>query len=310
MNYARMRNILTKCEVGLKTLQQREEKKKLTKEEQKKYVELQKLYENLQKRMKLLTEEKGVVQTDDKDSAAKLAKKGVNVNLQKEEEESQQERTVEETKKVGKEVGKLLMKALREIGEEISAARIVDVTEPEKFEVYIRYVNDFEDLFEFKIVGNVVFLERGESSENIGDIEITPSGEININKEVVKSKLKETLPQLQENTIKENINPELTKYVNNFIKGLAKKYGYDKQSAVNAIMQVLRNGDWEGVNEDKQSYENKVKYSEYGVKNEEELRHVISFLRNQHIDCKKEGEFLKFTNSKDAQAAKDYLKLK
>jgi len=49
--------------------------------------------------------------------------------------------------------------------------------------------------------------------------------------------------------LNENVNPEVTKMVNRFVGGIAKKYDYDTQSAVNAIMMVLRSQDWEGVNE-------------------------------------------------------------
>jgi len=49
--------------------------------------------------------------------------------------------------------------------------------------------------------------------------------------------------------IDEITNPELTKYVNRFIGGLASKYDYSTQDAVYAIMQVLRSQGWKGVNE-------------------------------------------------------------
>jgi transcriptional regulator of met regulon len=49
--------------------------------------------------------------------------------------------------------------------------------------------------------------------------------------------------------LNENINPELTKYVNRFIEGLASKYDYSTQDAVYAIMGVLKSQGWKGVNE-------------------------------------------------------------
>lgn len=54
----------------------------------------------------------------------------------------------------------------------------------------------------------------------------------------------------KEGGMNENINPEVTKLVNRFIGGLAKRYNYDTQSAVNAIMTVLRNQKWQGINEE------------------------------------------------------------
>jgi hypothetical protein len=50
--------------------------------------------------------------------------------------------------------------------------------------------------------------------------------------------------------INEMTNPELTKYVNRFVGGLAKMYDYSTQDAVYAIMQVLRSQGWKGLNED------------------------------------------------------------
>ena len=46
-------------------------------------------------------------------------------------------------------------------------------------------------------------------------------------------------------TLEENINPEVTKAVNRFIKGMANKYDYSEQDAVFAIMRVLRQGNFE-----------------------------------------------------------------
>jgi hypothetical protein len=48
----------------------------------------------------------------------------------------------------------------------------------------------------------------------------------------------------------EATNPELTKYVNRFVGGLAKMYDYSTQDAVDAIMGVLRSQGWKGINED------------------------------------------------------------
>ena len=46
-------------------------------------------------------------------------------------------------------------------------------------------------------------------------------------------------------TLEENINPEVVKTVNRFIKGMANKYDYSEQDAVFAIMRVLRQGNFE-----------------------------------------------------------------
>ena len=54
----------------------------------------------------------------------------------------------------------------------------------------------------------------------------------------------------RERGLEENLNPEVTQAVNRLIKTMAQKYGYSEQDAVFAIMQVLRKGGFEGINED------------------------------------------------------------
>jgi len=53
-----------------------------------------------------------------------------------------------------------------------------------------------------------------------------------------------------EGIIKESLNPEVSKKVNQFIKAMAKRYGYKEQDAVYAIMAALKQRDFDGVNED------------------------------------------------------------
>ena len=47
----------------------------------------------------------------------------------------------------------------------------------------------------------------------------------------------------------ESLNPEVSKAVNRFIKGMAKKYSYSEQDAVYAIMAALKQRDFDGLNE-------------------------------------------------------------
>ena len=49
--------------------------------------------------------------------------------------------------------------------------------------------------------------------------------------------------------IEENLNPEVTNKVNQFIKAMAKRYGYEEQDAVYAIMAALKQGSFDGVKE-------------------------------------------------------------
>lgn len=50
--------------------------------------------------------------------------------------------------------------------------------------------------------------------------------------------------------IKESLNPEVSNKVNHFIKAMAKRYGYEEQDAVYAIMAALKQRKFDGLNED------------------------------------------------------------
>ena len=65
----------------------------------------------------------------------------------------------------------------------------------------------------------------------------------------VKLKNGSVLVYMKEESINEALNPEVSKMVNRFIKGIAKKYSYSEQDAVFAIMAALKQRDFDGVNE-------------------------------------------------------------
>jgi len=50
--------------------------------------------------------------------------------------------------------------------------------------------------------------------------------------------------------VKEALNPEVSKTVNNLIKAIAKRYDYSEQDAVFAIMAALKQRDFDGINEE------------------------------------------------------------
>ena len=52
-----------------------------------------------------------------------------------------------------------------------------------------------------------------------------------------------------EEDLNEALNPEVSQKVNNFIKAMAKRYGYSEQDAVFAIMATLKQKGFDGVNE-------------------------------------------------------------
>jgi hypothetical protein len=50
-------------------------------------------------------------------------------------------------------------------------------------------------------------------------------------------------------SVNENLNPEVSKTVNRFIKAMAKRYNYSEQDAVYAVMSALRQEGFQGLNE-------------------------------------------------------------
>ena len=63
-----------------------------------------------------------------------------------------------------------------------------------------------------------------------------------------KQLAKNYFSKLQED-VNEALNPEVSKKVDQFIKAMAKRYGYEEQDAVYAIMAALKQRDFDGVNE-------------------------------------------------------------
>ena len=61
--------------------------------------------------------------------------------------------------------------------------------------------------------------------------------------------LAKTAKLSKEAGLTENVNPEVHRLVNGFVKKVADKYDYSLQDAVNAMMQVLKSQNYDGVNE-------------------------------------------------------------
>lgn len=215
MNYEEIRQKLVKCEVVVKAVRDRYRQGTLS--NQSSLDTLQKLeivkntltnrlqelnikqdketpgLENLIIETRRIIEQEGTVQTDDPSEAEKLAKKGVNVKLHTEEQS--QDQTI--PKALSTEVGKVLVLSLREVGEEISLARKQN-TKEDSFEIYIKYINDYEDIFTFKIVGSTVFLVRDGEDINIGEFELKPSGDVTVRRELLKDSFIEIFSKIQE----------------------------------------------------------------------------------------------------------------
>jgi len=61
--------------------------------------------------------------------------------------------------------------------------------------------------------------------------------------------LAKTAKLSKEAGLTENVNPEVHRLVNGFVKKVADRYDYSLQDAVNAMMQVLKSQNYDGVNE-------------------------------------------------------------
>lgn len=195
MTYNEIKKKLTKCEAALMQLQS----KSFTKQElpsiQEKKRKLIILKESLQNKLTLIREQEGTVSTDDPDDAEDLAKKGVNVKLTN--EEGGVEFTKQETKGIARQVGKSLLDALREAGDEIDTIKAHNI-QPNSFEIYVKYKNDFEDDFSFYISEDTLHLVDLSFDKEIGEVGIKPSGQAIVHTELIRNQLLKHFKSLNE----------------------------------------------------------------------------------------------------------------
>ena len=84
--------------------------------------------------------------------------------------------------------------------------------------------------------------KEDDDIDNDGDVDKTDKYLLNRRKAIKKASEKKD--------VKEALNPEVSKTVNNLIKAMAKRYDYSEQDAVFAIMAALKQRDFDGVNEE------------------------------------------------------------
>ena len=152
---------------------------------------------------KLLTEAvTGMVVTDDPREAEKMAKKGLNARLVKKNtsttvnttssgvklSEGGLQVTDRETKGVAREVGKSLVRALKESGEELSRAGIRR-SKAGEFTVHVVFKTGVDKEYDFYLSRDQLYLQDGEQNVDLVEIGIQPSGEIIVNKDVLKNEL-------------------------------------------------------------------------------------------------------------------------
>tara|TARA_R110000824_G_scaffold18026_6_gene72142 strand:+ start:9933 stop:12023 length:2091 start_codon:yes stop_codon:yes gene_type:complete len=206
MTYQEIKKRLTKCERILNKVKQQEhpssEADVIKLEEKVSLLRESLTKKAIQERMSMLRinemEDKGTdgtVTTDDEREAADLAKKGVNVKLTNEEEGV--EFSVEETKVIAKEVAKSLVTALRDAGDEINSGKIRNIN-PNSFDIFVEYKNNFEDDFSFYIEDDTLVLVGTPTDKEIGEVGVKPSGEAIVHKDVLTNNLLKHFQALNE----------------------------------------------------------------------------------------------------------------
>jgi len=194
MTYQEIKDRLEKCENSLKSIQDGTFKatKGVDIKETKKKLQL--LQESLKKQLKEV--DKGTVMTKDISQAEKLADKGVNVHLTKEQDGI--EFNVEETKSIAKEVGKAVAKSLKNLGDEIAHMKAHSI-EPNSFEIHVEYKKDTSvDDFSFYISGDKLHLTDFSFDKEIGDVGVKPSGEPIVHVDVIANELVKHFKSLYE----------------------------------------------------------------------------------------------------------------
>ena len=204
MTYQEIKDRLSKCELALSKikngtyqstsqndLQATKEKLEILKES---YIKLLKEEDDM---------EPGFVATDDEDTAADLAKDGVKVKLTSEQEGI--EFSANEMRPIAKKVGEALIKALRDVGDEIETIKAHDL-DINTFDIYVKYKNDFEDEFTFDVRDDKLHLVDFSFDKELVDVGVKPSGEAIVNVDVLANELTKHFKSLNEEGINEDEN--------------------------------------------------------------------------------------------------------
>jgi len=191
MTYQEIKERLAKCEFSLKCIVDGTYKNKSKKELAETTKKLTLLKESYIKQLK---EAEGTVRTADAGEAEKLADKGVNVDLvepkdlETNEQEGDSSFDQNETAMLAAEVGKATVLALKDEGENISSARVKRI-KPNEFDVVISFKNGSENIYDFYIVGDTLYLKDTSYDREISDVGVKQSGEAIVNVDLVKNEL-------------------------------------------------------------------------------------------------------------------------
>lgn len=196
--------------------------------------------------MKNLTEreDSGTVSTDDERTAEKMAKRGLNVQLTKEEEQEELEQETQtisssELEKVGEVVQSTVLEGLRNIGEEISSAAH-SVSTPNEITITVNFSNKEQETWKFEIRDQEsLVLVDTVPEEVLTSVDVLPSGEVSINKPLLIDNLHAYFNKkyISEEEQERNPHPEYdthaTKNYDDVEAGIKEKYlniGHDDEA--------------------------------------------------------------------------------
>ena len=220
MTYQEVQDKLAKVEYALSALQSGNHAQYTPEAVATKQEQLQTLKESLEEKLKVLKEAEGTVTTDDPKKAKDLADDGANVNLvDKLDEGEEQLFDYHQTKLLAKEVAKAVIGGLKDLGDEVSRARIKDI-EPCDFTIYVEYKDGDDDEFVFYCKGDKLHLIDFTFDKEICEVGVKPSGEPILQVDVCKSALKthwKSMNELHEGLSKDEI--EKIKLIQQFRKG-------------------------------------------------------------------------------------------
>ena len=233
MTYKELKDRLSKCELTLSKLKDSNTIGS-TKDIKNKVQQLTLLKESLQ--IQLAEADKGVVYTDDEDTAKDLADDGANVKLTKEGEGVKF--SVDETKAIAKSVGESVALAVKNLGDEIAHMKATNIEE-NSFDINIEYRNDNEDSFSFYIKEDSLHLQDFSFDKELTDVGVKPSGEAQVNVEHLANELTKHFKSMNEKVDSKD-KPELkklSKALSNSVKAhLDQKKSLDK--AINTESEV------------------------------------------------------------------------
>lgn len=204
MTYEEIKERLSKCELALSKIKNGKHNYTQPTELEATKQKLEVLKESYTRLLKEEDDmEPGFVATDDEDTAADLAKDGVKVKLTSEQEGI--EFSAKEMRPIAKKVGEALIKALRDVGDEIETIKAHDL-DINTFDIYVKYKNDFEDEFTFDVRGDKLHLVDFSFDKELVDVGVKPSGEAIVNVDVLANELTKHFKSLNEQPITEEEN--------------------------------------------------------------------------------------------------------